>query len=243
MYREDQKRALAKLGPVLVQYFGLGEVTGNITVLPPHLHTTEDDPAYPIGSCGQPRTGMQVAILGEDGQRLPVGHDGEICVRGPAVFAGYFENAEANAKAFAGGWFHTGDIGHLDGRGFLYITGRASDMYISGGSNIYPREIEELLLRHPGVAEAAVVGVPHPKWGESGIAVLVPAAGAQPSPEEILAFLDGKLAKYKWPTRIVFWPELPKSGYGKVPKPLVRRRLAETGEIDPEGGLGRPPLP
>jgi fatty-acyl-CoA synthase len=235
MYREDQKRALNKLGLVLVQYFGLGEVTGNITVLPPHLHTAEDDPAYPVGSCGQARTGMQVAILDGDGRHLPAGQDGEICVRGPAVFAGYFENAEANAKAFAGGWFHTGDIGHLDDRGFLYITGRASDMYISGGSNVYPREIEELLLQHPGVAEAAVVGVPHPKWGETGIAVLVPAAGEAPGQEDILAFLQGRLAKYKWPTRVVFWPELPKSGYGKVPKALVRQQLLQRGEIGPEG--------
>lgn len=231
MYREDQKRALAKLGKVLVQYFGLGEVSGNITVLPPHLHSLEDDPAYPVGSCGQPRTGMEVAILDDDGRRLPARRNGEICVRGPAVFAGYFENPEANAKAFAGGWFHTGDIGHLDERGFLYITGRASDMYISGGSNVYPREIEELLLQHPGVAEAAVVGVPHPKWGETGIAVLVPAPDGTASPDEILAFLDGRLAKYKWPTRIVFWPELPKSGYGKVTKHLIRNQLRDRGEI------------
>ncbi len=97
-------------------------------------------------------------------------------MRGPAVFAGYFNNPEANAKAFAGGWFHTGDLGHMDARGFVYITGRASDMYISGGSNVYPREIEEALLTHPAVAEACVVGMPHPKWGESGVAVLVTRA-------------------------------------------------------------------
>jgi fatty-acyl-CoA synthase len=229
MYRADQQYALRKLGRVLVQYFGLGEVTGNITVLPPHLHTAEDDPSFPIGSCGFPRTGMEVAILDAQGARLGAGETGEICVRGPAVFAGYFENPEANAKAFAHGWFHTGDVGHLDARGFLYITGRASDMYISGGSNVYPREIEEALLTHPAVSEACVLGVPHARWGECGVAVLVLEAGASAEPEALLAHLDGRLARYKWPSAFVFWPELPKSGYGKVTKLEVRRRLKEAG--------------
>ena len=231
MYRADQKRALEKLGLVIVQYYGLGEVTGNITVLAPALHALEDatSPA-PIGSCGVARTGMEIGILDVDGRRLPPGVGGEICVRGPAVFKGYFDNPAANEKAFAHGWFHTGDLGVLDSRGFLTITGRASDMYISGGSNIYPREIEELLLTHPAVAEAAVVGVPHAKWGEAGIAVLVLRPGMAADEPEILAFLDGRLARYKRPARVVFWPELPKSGYGKVPKALVRQHLAARGE-------------
>ena len=152
MYRADQRLALQKLGRVLVQYFGLGEVTGNITVLPRHLHSADDaDPDANIGSCGRPRTGMEVAILDAEGRPLPTGEVGEICVRGPAVFNGYHGNPEATAKALRGGWFHTGDLGRLDARGLLYITGRESDMYISGGSNVYPRECEELLLTHPGV--------------------------------------------------------------------------------------------
>jgi fatty-acyl-CoA synthase len=227
MYRADQVHALRKLGPVLVQYFGLGEVTGNITVLPPALHCLEDDPAYPLGSCGYPRTGMEISIRDPDGHALPAGETGEICVRGPAVFAGYFDNPEANAKAFAGGWFHTGDLGHVDVKGFLYITGRASDMYISGGSNVYPREIEEVLLTHPAVAEACVVGVPDAKWGETGVAIIVPRADATVTAEVLLAHLDGRLAKYKFPSRVEFWPDLPISGYGKVLKREVRRRLEE----------------
>jgi acyl-CoA synthetase (AMP-forming)/AMP-acid ligase II len=223
MYRADQVHALRTLGPVLVQYFGLGEVTGNITVLPPRLHSIEDDPAFPIGSCGYPRTGMEIAILDPEGARLPADTTGEICVRGPAVFAGYHDNPEATAKAFAHGWFHTGDLGHLDARGFLYITGRASDMFISGGSNVYPREIEEVLLTHPGIAEACVVGMPHEKWGECGVAVLVGEADEA----SLLAHLESRLAKYKWPQRFVFWPELPKSGYGKVVKRDVRARLEQ----------------
>ena len=231
MYRADQQHALRKLGPVLVQYFGLGEVTGNITVLPPHLHSVEDDPALPIGSCGMPRIGMDVAILGADGRRLEPGETGEIGVRGPAVFAGYFNNPDATAKAFQHGWFNTGDLGHLDARGFLFITGRASDMYISGGSNVYPREVEEALLQHPAVAEACVVGMPNPKWGESGVAVLVLHPGAEAASSELLTHLDGRLARYKWPAEFLFWPELPKSGYGKVAKLDIRRRLEAAGLV------------
>lgn len=225
MYREDQRKALRKLGPVLVQYYGLGEVTGNITVLPPHLHTIEDDPDQPIGSCGVARTGMDIAILDPHGLRAGAGEPGEICVRGPAVCAGYYNDPEANRKAFAGGWFHTGDIGFLDERGFLYITGRESDMYISGGSNVYPREIEELLLNHPGIVEVAVVGIAHPTWGETGAAVVIPAADRTLADEEILEYLRGRLARYKWPTQIHWWPELPKTGYGKIDKQRIRNEL------------------
>jgi fatty-acyl-CoA synthase len=224
MYRADQKHAQKKLGPVLVQYFGMGEVTGNITVLPPACHSL-DDAQMPVGSCGFPRTGMEVAILDESGRELPPDASGEICVRGPGVFAGYHDNPEATAKATSFGWFHTGDLGHVDARGFVYITGRASDMYISGGSNVYPREVEELLLTHPAVAEVCVVGMPHEKWGESGVAVLVLASGMTVTEAELAAHIEGKLARYKHPGAYVIWPELPKSGYGKVVKRDVKRLL------------------
>ena len=224
MYRADQVHALRKLGKVLVQYFGMGEVTGNITVLPAALHS-EDDSEMPVGSCGFPRTGMDVAILDETGAPVGPGTAGEICVRGPGVFAGYHDNAEATAAATGHGWFHTGDLGHIDARGFVYITGRSSDMYISGGSNVYPREIEEALLLHPAVTEACVVGMPHEKWGEAGVAVLVLEPEATASAADLLAHLDGRLAKYKWPQKFVFWPELPKSGYGKVTKRDVKHLL------------------
>jgi fatty-acyl-CoA synthase len=233
MYREDQKTALNKLGKVLVQYFGLGEVTGNITVLPPHLHDPEDGPHARIGTCGFERTGMQVSIQGDDGRELKAFETGEICVIGPAVFAGYYDNQEANAKAFRNGWFRTGDLGHMDEAGFVYITGRASDMYISGGSNIYPREVEEKILTHPGIGEVAVLGVPDPVWGEVGIAVCVPREGAVTVTEiEIAGFLATKVPRYKMPKRFFFWDALPKSGYGKVPKRLVRDELEARGLLD-----------
>ena len=232
MYREDQKRALAKLGPVLVQYFGLGEVTGNITVLPPSLHALEDGPNARVGSCGFARTAMQVQIQDDDGREVEPGVQGEICVIGPAVFAGYYDNPEANAKSFRDGWFRTGDLGHIDEQGFVYITGRASDMYISGGSNIYPREIEEKILTHPAIAEVAVLGLPDPVWGEIGVAVCVCRSGEKTSEAEIAGFLSEKIARYKMPKRFFFWDALPKSGYGKVPKRLVRDELEARGELD-----------
>ena len=233
MYRADQKLALQKLGKVLVQYFGLGEVTGCITVLPPKMHSADDaDPNANIGSCGRPRTGMEVAILDASLQPVPTGTVGEICCRGPAVFAGYHGNEEATAKALRGGWFHTGDLGRLDERGLLYITGRESDMYISGGSNVYPREVEEVLLTHPGVAEVAVLGVPDAKWGEVGIAVVVRREGTEPIDQAaLLAHLEGRCARYRWPRQVLFWDALPKSGYGKVTKMEIRRLLVERGDV------------
>ncbi len=233
MYRTDQKRALDTLGPVIVQYFGLGEVTGNITVLPPGDHATTDDDPRP-GTCGYERTGMQVSIQDDGGRELAAGETGEICVTGPAVFAGYFETPDtigANAKAFRDGWFRTGDLGHQDAAGYLYITGRASDMYISGGSNVYPREIEEKLLTHPAVAEAAVVGVPDPIWGEVGIAVCVLRPGTTLTGDQLAAWMDGRVARYKQPKRYVFWDALPTSGYGKIAKKLIRETLRARGLI------------
>ena len=231
MYRADQKRALAKLGPVLVQYFGLGEVTGNITVLPPSFHNTEDGPEARIGTCGFDRTGMEVQIQNDAGEELQAGETGEICVIGPAVFAGYYDNPDANAKAFRNGWFRTGDLGHRDENGFVYITGRASDMYISGGSNIYPREIEEKILMHPDISETAVLGVPDAVWGEVGVAVCVAREGADIAGIDLKAYLDGKMARYKLPKAIVFWDAMPKSAYGKITKKMIREELEKRGQM------------
>ncbi|ORE96596.1 acyl-CoA synthetase [Stappia sp. 22II-S9-Z10] len=236
MYREDQKFALAKLGKVMIQYFGLGEVTGCITVLPQALHAPDDGPGVKVGTCGFERTGMEMQIQDAAGNELPTGEAGDICVIGPGVFAGYYDNPEANAKSFRNGWFVTGDIGYVDAEGFLFITGRASDMYISGGSNVYPREIEELLLTHPTVKEVAIIGVPHPKWGEVGLAVVSPAEGATLDAAVLAAHIDGKLARYKLPARYVFLDEMPKTGYGKIAKKLVRETLEEMGLLTEKAG-------
>src|SRR5262245_2911510 len=235
MYREDQKAALKKLGGVLVQYFGLGEVTGNITVLPPGLHDPEDGPHARIGTCGFERTGMQVSIQDDNGRELKPFETGEICVIGPAVFAGYYDNPEANAKAFRDGWFRTGDLGHMDEQGFVYITGRASDMYISGGSNIYPREVEEKILTHPAIGEVAVLGVPDPVGGGVVVAVCVPREGASATETEMAPFLAPKVRPYKKPKRFFFWDALAKSGEGKMSKRLRRDEPEARGLRDVTG--------
>ncbi len=234
MYREHQKFALKKLGQVLVQYFGLGEVTGNITVLPPDAHDISDEKQKP-GTCGIERTGIQISIQDEKGNELEASQTGEICVCGPAVFFGYYNNPEANEKAFRKGWFLTGDLGHLDENGFLYITGRASDMYIFGGSNIYPREIEEKLLTHPALKEVAVLGIDDERWGEVGVVVCVLAADQPLNEAQLLEWMEGKIARYKLPKRVFFWEELPKSAYGKITKKNILAGLIERGLVQNRG--------
>ena len=227
MYQPDQEMALRKLGPVLVQYYGLGEVTGNITVLPPSEH---GDPRR-VGSCGYERAGMQISIQDESGHELAPGETGEVCVIGPAVFAGYFDNPSANEKSFRGGWFRTGDLGYMDAQGFLFLTGRSSDMYISGGSNVYPKEIEDKILLHDGISEVAVVGVPDAKWGEVGVAVCVLRPGHSVSAEELIDWMRSRISSYRLPRKVVFWDALPRSGYGKIPKRMVQDELLKRGDV------------
>ncbi|WP_260432581.1 AMP-binding protein [Burkholderia sp. Bp9140] len=225
MYDSDREKALRLLGPVLVQYYGLAEVAGTISFLPPEWHLESRTRS---ATAGFVRTGMDVEIHDEEGHKVEPGEVGEICVIGPAVFEGYFDDQLATEKCFKNGWFHTGDLGYLDSDGFLFITGRKSDMYISGGSNVYPREIEEQILAHPLVSEVAVVGVPDEEWGEIGIAVCVlKNEGDEASCPDLDAWLNGRIASYKKPRHYFFWKDLPKSGYGKVTKDLVRKAIVE----------------
>ena len=164
---------------------------------------------------------------------MPAGETGEICVIGPAVFAGYYDNPEANAKAFRNGWFRTGDLGHMDEEGSVYITGRASDMYISGGSNIYPREVEEKILTHPGDRRSRDGRRARPGLGRSRRRGLRRARGRERGERGGDGRLAGRQsARYKMPKRFFFWEALPKSGYGKVPKRLVRDELEARGLLD-----------
>lgn len=218
----DQQRARKVLGDALTQYYGLAEVTGNITVLPGRHHDRPLPDGVHFGSCGYARTGMQVSIQDEQGVEGPSGTIGEICVAGPRVFRGYLDNPTANEAAFRNGWFRTGDVGFVDSAGYLYITGRLSDMYISGGSNVHPRDIEEKLLTHPGVHEAVVFGVPDPEWGEVGVAICVPTPGTAANGDQVREWLGTRMARYKVPNTVTFWPELPRSGYGKVQRRTVR---------------------
>lgn len=237
MFRAEQKLALEKLGPVLVQHYGLGEFTANITVLTPAQHMILDSTEKTgprSGSCGSARTGIEVGIFDQQGRRVQANETGEICARGQAVFAGYYRNPSATEKAFRNGWFRTGDLGYVDDHGFVYINGRVSDMYISGGLNVYPREAEEILLEDCRISEVAIVGVPHPKWGECGAAVIVCRQGHDVSAAEILSLLDGRLARYKLPHHIHFWQSLPKSAYGKTLKREILASLQASQAAPPD---------
>ena len=165
------KEAIERIGPVFSQFYGQAEVPMVITLLRKSEHDVND--LRRLASCGRPTPWAHVSLLDAEDRPVPDGEPGEICVRGPLVFDGYRNNPELNAATFRGGWHHTGDVAVRDPGGFLRIVDRTKDMIVSGGFNIYPREIEDILSEHPAVAQAAVIGMPHPKWGEAVTAVVV----------------------------------------------------------------------
>jgi long-chain acyl-CoA synthetase len=174
---------------------------------------------------GVAQTPVQVRVADEAGHELPPGETGEVLVRGDTVMAGYWRNPEATAAALRAGWLWTGDVGCLDADGFLTLKDRSKDLLISGGSNIYPREVEEVLLTAPGVAEAAVVGAPDAQWGEVVVAFVVAQHGATPTEATLDAHCLDRIARFKRPKRYVFVEALPKNNYGKVLKTELRARL------------------
>jgi long-chain acyl-CoA synthetase len=217
MYVADSLRAIDLFGPRLYQLFGQGESPMTITGLPQADHAARAK----LESCGFARTGVEVKVFDAEDRELPAGETGEIVTRSDCVMAGYWENPSATAQTLCGGWLHTGDLGSLDEAGYLTIRDRSKDLIISGGSNIYPREIEEVLLRHPAVAECSVVGRPHPEWGEEVVAFVVRKGevGAQQLDELCL----GHIARFKRPREYRFVGSLPKNNYGKVLKTELRR--------------------
>ena len=235
MYAADCLRALDALGPRLVQIYGQGEAPMTITSLSRALHADTGHPRYRrrLASVGVARTGVEVCIAGADGRALPPGEAGEIgevLVRGDVVMAGYWNDPDATAAALQGGWLHTGDLGAFDEDGFLTLKDRSKDVIISGGANIYPREVEEVLLTHPQVSEVSVVGRPHAEWGEDVVAFVV-ARGAGPPPEaELDALCLDNIARYKRPRAYRFVDDLPKNEYGKVLKTALRDALPVPGD-------------
>ncbi|NJD88833.1 MAG: long-chain fatty acid--CoA ligase [Betaproteobacteria bacterium] len=226
MYVADLLRAIEVMGPRFAQIYGQGESPMTITALAKRF---VNDRAHPrhlarIASVGLPQSGVEVAVRDESGRDLPAGEVGEICVRGAAVMSGYWENPQATAKALREGWLWTGDLGAFDEEGFLTLKDRSKDLIISGGSNIYPREVEEALLAHPGVAEVSVVGRPDPEWGEAVVAFVV-AREPAPTPAELDAHCLAAIARFKRPKEYRFVRELPKNNYGKVLKTELRAIL------------------
>ena len=198
-----------------------------ITVLPASDHIDDHDGRRldRLGSVGRAQTGVEVAVLDGDDRPLPPGELGEVCVRGDVVMAGYLNNPEATAATLAHGWLHTGDVGRFDKHGYLTLVDRSKDLIISGGSNIYPREVEEVLLRHPAVKEAAVLGEPDAQWGESVVAVLVMQTGQLADEHELDSFCLEHIARFKRPKRYVFVEQLPRNATGKVLKRELRAHL------------------
>lgn len=228
MYGADLDAALAQLGPRFVQIYGQGESPMTITALSRDLVADTAHPRWRIrrGSVGLAQGGVELAVLGPDDAVLAAGQTGEIVLRGPTVMAGYWRNADATVQALRGGWLRTGDLGHLDDDGFLYLTDRSKDVIISGGSNIYPREVEEVVLRHPAVAEVAVVGTPDPEWGEQVVGFVVAEPGQAVTEAELDAWCRAHLAAFKRPRRYVMADALPKNSTGKVLKTTLRAGLA-----------------
>jgi fatty-acyl-CoA synthase len=204
-----------------VQMYGMTETTGTIVALPPEDHVEGLDR---MRSAGKALPGVELAILDADGKRLPPGEVGEIATRSGSNMAGYWNLPEATARTLdKDNWLRTGDAGYLDQDGYLYIPDRIKDMIISGGENVYPAEVEQALYTHPAVAECAVIGVPDATWGEAGRAIVVLRDGQPVTEAELIAHLDGRLARYKIPKSVVFAGQLPHTASGKLVKPDLRR--------------------
>ena len=227
MYAADIERALGVMGPRFVQIYGQGETPMCATALSRrHL----SDTAHPhhrerIASVGVAQTPVQVRVADEQGRDCASGEIGEVLVRGDSVMAGYWRNPEASAAALRDGWLWTGDMGCLDADGFLTLKDRSKDLVICGGSNVYPREVEEVLLTADGVAEVACVGAPDPEWGEVIVAFVVPQPGRTLAPDALDAHCLARIARFKRPKRYLIVDALPKNHYGKVLKTELRARL------------------
>ncbi len=213
---------LKRIGPVFSQLYGQTECYP-VSV----LRKADHDPARPelFASCGFPISSVAVAILNERDEPVPMGESGEICVRAGHAAGCYWKRPELTAELFRGGWLHTGDIARMDERGYIYILDRKKDMIVSGGFNIYPRDVEDALSTHAGVAIAAVVGAPDPKWGEAVVAMVVRKPGAMPSAEELIALVKARKGAAHAPKRVEFVDSLPMTPVGKVDKKVLRAQF------------------
>jgi long-chain acyl-CoA synthetase len=226
MHLEDLLRAMELLGPRFAQIYGQGEAPMTITALSKALHAEHTRPRWReiMSSVGLPRTDVDVRVFDPEDRELPTGETGEVVCRGDVVMSGYWRDPQATAATLRGGWLHSGDIGCFDAEGFLTLKDRSKDVIISGGSNIYPREVEEVLLRHPAVREVSVIGRQHPEWGEEVVACVVLRAGETASDRDLDMLCLSAMARFKRPRAYVFLAALPKNNYGKVLKTELRKK-------------------
>ena len=237
MYTADIEAALNVFGPKFIQIYGQGESPMTITALGREIISDSTHPKWRerLASVGTAQACVEVRVVDENMADVPSGSQGEIIVRGDAVMDGYWRNKEASQQTLIAGWLKTGDIGHLDEDGFLTLTDRSKDVIISGGTNIYPREVEEVLVRHPDVSEVAVIGSPNPEWGEEVVAFMVFAHNAHVDERALDAWCRGEMASFKKPRRYEFCSELPKNTYGEVLKTELRKLLQESAKSAPSG--------
>jgi len=206
----------AEKGMPLIQGYGLTETGPTLTVL------DAEDAVRKLGSAGKVIMHVDVKVVRNDGSEAEPGEVGEILAKGPSVITEYFRRPEAQETSFVDGWLRTGDMGRFDEEGFLFIVDRKKDMFISGGENVYPAEVEDCIAQIADVAQVAVIGVPNEKWGEVGAACIVPKKGAELAAEDVIAHCDGKIARYKIPQHIIFFDTLPLGGTGKVLKTQLK---------------------
>jgi long-chain acyl-CoA synthetase len=228
MYVEDIRKSLDRFGPRLAQIYGQGESPMTITRLTKEEIAERDHPRWleRLGSAGKPYACLEVAVLDAGDHPLPAGETGEIACRGDVVMSGYWQNPDATAQTLKGGWLHTGDVGAFDAEGYLSLKDRSKDVIISGGSNIYPREVEEVLLQHGSVREVSVIGRADPEWGEIVVAYVVGEA----KPNELDTLCLAEIARFKRPKDYVFVDALPKNNYGKILKTELRTQDAARRE-------------
>jgi long-chain acyl-CoA synthetase len=241
IYVEHLRNAIKAFGPVFAQIYGQGEAPITITGLNAAAHARlleTNDPR--IGSAGTVRTDVEACCLDQNDRPLPPGEAGEVAVRGDIVMQGYWNDPEATAETLRNGWLHTGDIGMFDRNGYLFLLDRAKDMIISGGNNVYPREVEEVIVQHPAVNTAVVFGIPHEYWGEAVHALVVLEPGSKASAEEIIEHCGRSMAGYKKPKSVEFVESLPVSGYGKVMRREIREKYWQGYEGRIGGGAPKP---
>jgi len=219
------REAIQRIGPVFFQFYGQAEAPMSVTVLRRAEHDVND--LQRLASCGRPTPWVQVELLDADNRPVPDGQPGEICVRGPLVMQGYRDNPELTAQAFAGGWLHSGDVAVRDPGGFLRIVDRTKDMIVSGGFNIYPREIEDLIAQHPAVAQVAVIGTPHPKWGEAVTAIVVLRPGQTVEAQQLIEMVAERKGSFQAPKTVEFVDAIPQTAVGKPDKKALRARYAQ----------------
>jgi len=214
------KEAIERIGPVFMQFYGQAEAPMAVTI----LRKSEHDVTKPLrlASCGRPVPWINVALLDSNNQPVKDGEPGEICVRGPLVMNGYRDNPALTAEAFAGGWLHSGDVAVRDADGFLRIVDRTKDMIVTGGFNVYPREVEDILAEHPAISQVAVIGVPHEKWGEAVTALVVLREGQQVDAQELIDRVTQRKGSFQAPKKVEFIDSIPQTPVGKPDKKALR---------------------